>query len=174
MIPTVTQQLEAIKRRLVESVVPELPADAAFAREQTTAINAALDFLIECHEHEYRYAVIEHHDYRSLLAQFAELDGERADLLAEDGPGPDDGARALYSITEQTRRMKDEVERRYARLLCAPSVADRASALLAEVAGRQVEREASWYRGAGFTRDSPEIGGVLDGASNDGIRAGRP
>ena len=46
MIPTVTQQLESIKRSLVTSVAPELPSEAAFARQQVLLIGAALDFLI--------------------------------------------------------------------------------------------------------------------------------
>jgi hypothetical protein len=170
MIPSVTQHLEAIRRRLIESVVPELPADAAFAQEQVLLIGAALEFLIECHEHEYRYAVTENHDYRILLEELTgsgAAAGEAAELLAEQGPAPDDGAIPLRTITEQTARMKVAAERLHSRLVAAqrftagePDV----SALFGRIAVRQVEREAAWFRRAGFTRDADPIEAVLKGA----------
>ena len=165
MIPTVTQQLEAIKRRLAEAVVPELPADAAFAREQVMLIGAALDLLVECHEHEYRYAVVENRDYRTLLERLSRLasgtDAESEELLAEVAPRPDDGALALTTITGQTERLKAAAERLYTSSAVDPGAADESFALLADVAGRQVEREASWYRVAGFTAGAPSIGSLL-------------
>ena len=169
MIPTVTKQLESIRRRLIESVVPELPADAEFAHEQVLLIGAALEFLIECHEHEYRYAVIENHDYRILLDDLTgggTADVEVAGLLAEQGPAKDDGAIPLQTITEQTARMKVAAERLHDRLTTQPPDAaePHASALFARTAVRQVEREAAWFRRAGFTRDADPIDSVLKGA----------
>ena len=166
MIPAVTQQLEAIKRTLVASVVPELPAEAAFARQQVLLIGAALDFLIECHAHEYRYAVVENSEYRTLLKELAgrasTLPTDVADVLAEQGPAPSDAQLPLQTITEQTRRMKVLSERLYADVAAGggvdvPAVLD----LQARTAERQVEREASWFRLAGFTMDAPPIDVVL-------------
>ena len=170
MIPAVTQQLEAIKRTLVASVAPELPPEAAFARQQVLLIGAALDFLIECHAHEYRYAVVENSEYRTLLEGLA---GRAAtsptavtDVLAEDGPAPSDAQLPLRTITEQTRRMKVMCEQLYADVAAgagddAPAVLD----LQARTAERQVEREASWFRLAGFTMDAPPIDAVLAGSA---------
>jgi hypothetical protein len=172
MIPTVTRQLQAIRRRLTESVVPELPPDAAFAHEQVALIGAALDLLIECHEHEYRYAVLENHDYRVLLGELAALAGgggdESAALLAEDGPTPRDGALTLDAVTAQSARMKALVERLHSGLADDPEHAGAATRLLAAVAATQVEREASWYRAAGFTADAPPIADRLAGAARGG------
>lgn len=166
MIPPVTQQLEAIKRSLVTTVAPELPPDAAFARQQVLLIGAALDFLIECHAHEYRYAVVENAEYRALLNELAGRaaapPADATDVLAEEGPAPDDARLPLRTITEQTRRMKVLCERLYADVAAGggadvPAVLD----LQARTAERQVEREASWFRLAGFTMDSPPIDVVL-------------
>jgi hypothetical protein len=170
MIPSVSQQLEAIKRRLIESVVPQLPADAAFAHEQVLLIGAALDFLIETHEHEYRAAVVENHEYRDLLRELqgrrSTPDDEVSAVLAEDGPARDDGAVELRMITEQTVRLKELGDRLYRELAGRGDTVDRpVSDLLAGIAERQVEREASWFRGAGFTRDAVSIGELLRGSA---------
>jgi hypothetical protein len=172
VIPAVTQQLEAIKRTLVASVAPELPPDAAFARQQVLLIGAAIDFLIECHAHEYRYAVVENTEYRTLLEELAGRAAvpppDATDVLAEEGPAPTDAQLPLRSITEQTRRMKVLCEQLYADVAAGggvdiPAVLD----LQARTAERQVEREASWFRLAGFTMDAPPIDVVL-GASASG------
>ncbi|HVV07933.1 hypothetical protein [Amycolatopsis sp.] len=165
MIPTVTQQLEAIRRRLAETVVPELPESAEFAHEQVLLIDAALGFLIETHEHEYRYAVVEHHDYRTVLGELARLGGTTdrpvLDALDESGPGETDAVIPLPELTERTRTMKVLVERLYRRL-SADGVAG-ANELMADLAARQVGREASWFRQAGFTLPgSAHIGSVLE------------
>lgn len=167
MIPSTTQQLEAIKRSLVTTVAPELPAEAAFARQQVLLIGAALDFLIECHAHEYRYAVVENTEYRTLLDELVGRAStpptDAADVLAEESPAPGDARLPLGTITEQTRRMKVLCERLYADVAAdAPAVRD----LQAGIAERQVEREASWFRLAGFTMDSPPIDVVLEGAAS--------
>jgi hypothetical protein len=171
VIPSTTQQLEAIKRSLVTTVAPELPAEAAFARQQVLLIGAALDFLIECHAHEYRYAVVENTEYRTLMKELAGRastpPADVTDVLAEEGPAPSDAQLPLRTITEQTRRMKVLCERLYADVAAGggddiPAVLD----LQARTAERQVEREASWFRLAGFTMDAPPIDVVLSGSAN--------
>lgn len=170
MIPTVAQQLEGIKRSLVTSVAPELPPEAAFARQQVLLIGAALDFLIESHAYEYRYAVVENVEYRTLLEELAERatvsPTDVTDVLAEEGPAPSDAELPLRTITEQTRRIKVLCERLYADVAAGggvdiPAVLD----LQARTAERQVEREASWFRLAGFTMDAPPIDVVLSGST---------
>jgi hypothetical protein len=166
----VTQQLESIKRSLVTSVAPELPPDAAFARQQVLLIGAAIDFLIECHAHEYRYAVVENTEYRTLLEELAGRaavpPADATDVLADEGPAPTEAQRPLRTITEQTRRMKVLCEQLYAEVAAGggvdiPAVLD----LQARTAERQVEREASWFRLAGFTMDAPPIDVVLGGSA---------
>ncbi|MFR9805004.1 hypothetical protein ACL02T_22365 [Pseudonocardia sp. RS010] len=166
-----TQQLTAIRRRIADSVVPELPADARFAREQVMLIDAALGLVIDSHEHEYRLAVLDYHEYRSLLEEFARLAGEGSPSLPEqvaDGPAPDAGALPLAAVEERTRWLKEETARRYSELARRPSTAAQAGTLLAGVAARQVDREASWYRGAGFTADAPPLTDLLGEATPTG------
>lgn len=169
MIPTVTQQLEAIRRRLTETVVPALPESAHFAHEQVLLIDATLGSLIECHEHEYRYAVVEYQDYRTTLAEFAQMiasdEREVIDILDEDGPSVTEAATPLHVITEKTRRMKVVTDQLYQRLSGRSAGGDSsAAALMARLAARQVERESSWFRQAGFTRDDAmPIGALLEG-----------
>ncbi|KAA9160565.1 hypothetical protein FPZ12_017205 [Amycolatopsis acidicola] len=162
-----TQQLEAIRRRLTETVVPELPESAKFAREQVLLIDAALASVIECQEHEYRYAVLEHQDYRELLGELTRLTGtpDRDVLAVLDEAGPDTAAGAvpLTAITARTRRMKVLAERLHGELTSqATEQGSRAFGLMARLAARQVAREASWFRLAGFTKDSASIGQLLE------------
>ncbi|MEU7818466.1 hypothetical protein [Pseudonocardia sp. NPDC049154] len=163
MIPTVTRQLLSIRRRLLETVLPELPADADFAREQAMLISAALEHLAANHEHEYRYAVVENDDYRRALRELDRTgvgSAEVTRLLAEPRPRPDDGALPLAAVTEQTTRMK--------RALVALAQDPRGAAgrHLAALAERQVEREGSWFRAVGFTAESPPIAQTLTGAGS--------
>ncbi|ODU07010.1 MAG: hypothetical protein ABS81_02635 [Pseudonocardia sp. SCN 72-86] len=161
MIPTVTRQLVSIRRRLLETVLPELPPDAGFAREQALLISAALEHLATTHEHEYRYAVVENDDYQRAVRHLNQA-GVRIEeltrLLAEPRPRSDDGELPLATITEQTTRLK--------RALVAMADTPAGAGALAELAARQVEREGSWFRAAGFTAASPPISETLAGTTS--------
>jgi hypothetical protein len=58
MVPTVTQQLRSMRRRFCDTILPALPPDAEFAREQANLMLATFDWLLDTHEHEYRYQVV--------------------------------------------------------------------------------------------------------------------
>ena len=68
-------------------------------------IGAAIDFLIECHAHEYRYAVVENAEYRTFLRELAGRasipSAEVTDVLDEDGPAPSDAQLPLRTITNR-------------------------------------------------------------------------
>lgn len=178
MIPTVAQQLRSIKLRLTETIIPALPADARFAQEQAGLMVATLDWLLDTHEHQYRYEVVENVEYRRLLAELAEGDeatptddatlAEVRDTLSEPGPSPHDAAMALGDLADQNRRLKELTRRVFAALSAVPSAeaAQRARALLAEVANRQGERELAWFRMTGFPQAPGEIAAVLAGGAD--------
>jgi hypothetical protein len=167
MFPTVTQHLQSLRVRLNETIVPELPADARFAREQALLISATLDFLIDNHEHEYRYQVIENLEYRQLLSLLSSEDVEgmtdaRA-LLDEPGPEPQDAQLHLSELAEQNRRLKEITQVVYAAVTADPASdrAVQARQLLADIGQRQVKRELSWYRLTGFPQGAGHISDAL-------------
>ena len=173
MIPTVAQQLQSIKLRLTETIIPALPADERFAQEQAGLMVATLDWMLDTQEHQYRYEVVENVEYRRLLGELAQ--GEEAgstnaatlseirDMLSEPGPSPQDAAMALGDLADQNRRLKELTRRVFTAMSAVPSgePTQRARALLAEVARRQGERELAWFRMTGFPQAPGEISAVL-------------
>ncbi|MDQ0616706.1 hypothetical protein [Arthrobacter globiformis] len=167
MIPSITQQLKSIHLRFKDSVMPVLPDGNDFVHEQAQLISAALEFLIDTHEHEYRYEVIENIEYRNLLNELsqeaAETTPEVRAVLSEAGPAPQEASIPLSDISDQNRRMK-EVSQHLFNALVADSgstKARRARKLMAATAERQVARELAWYRLTGFPQEPGEIGAVL-------------
>lgn len=159
MIPTVTQQLRSMRARLEETVVPALPAEAGFAREQALLMLATLDWLVDTHEHEYRYQVVENHEYREVVAA---LDADSAGVIDRPAPSPEDVAVPLDEIAEQNRLLKDLVAQAHASAARDPGARDRAHDLVSGVARRQRDRELAWYRMTGFPGTQPGIADVLD------------
>ncbi|HEY4004093.1 MAG TPA: hypothetical protein VGM60_02750 [Pseudonocardia sp.] len=171
MMPTVTQQLKAMSASMERTVIPALPAESTFVREQAGVILATLNWLLDVHESEYRYEVTEAQDYRGLLGALLEVEGAEqspqsapirevlAESPAESGPTAGD----LGKVREQGRRMKE--------LAAAfPASADEggleahqtARRLVLAVAERQATREQAWYRSTGFILDNPgDIATVL-------------
>lgn len=165
MIPTVTQQLRSMRTRLAETVVPALPDEDGFAREQALLMLATLDWLVDTHEHEYRYQVVENHEYRELVAALRPDGAESADaaaLLARPAPSPADVAVPLADLAEQNRLLKELVARLLASGTADPTTRDGARDLVARVARGQRDRELSWYRMTGFPGARPGIAEVLD------------
>lgn len=164
MIPTVTQQLRAMRIRLEETVVPALPDEAGFAREQALLMMATLDWVIDTHEHEYRYQVVENHEYRRLVAALGPGDPALADLLARPAPSPGDVAVPLAEIAEQNRLLKEFVADTRESSAEDPAERERSHDLLTGVARRQRDRELAWYRMTGFPGAQAGIAEVLDSA----------
>ncbi|GLZ48144.1 hypothetical protein Acsp06_43290 [Actinomycetospora sp. NBRC 106375] len=164
MIPTVTQQLRAMRVRLEETVVPALRDDAGFAREQALLMMATLDWLTDTHEHEYRYQVTENAEYRAVVRELASDDAEARTVLDRPAPSPADVAVPLADVAEQNRLLKDIVARAHAAAVQDPATRGRAHDLVAAVARRQRDRELSWYRMTGFPGARSGIADVL-GAS---------
>jgi hypothetical protein len=179
MIPTVTQQLQSMRLRLMETIIPALPSDARFAREQAGLMVATLDWLLDTHEYQYRYEVVENVEYRRLLA---ELTGSYGDMITDEAtrrgvhealaaPGPSvrDAATPLRDLTDQNRRLKWLTQRVFTTLSEAPSgdTTRRARTLLAQVARRQARRELAFFRLTGFPQETDDLQAVLAGAAEE-------
>lgn len=170
MVPTVTQQLQSMRRRFCDTILPALPTDAEFAQEQAKLMLATFDWLLDTHEHEYRYQVVENHEYRSLLTALSALSGsDRPEIdssLAEAGPAPDGASVPLTELAEQNRRLKQHAMSLASALLDGPE-AGAARTLLARTARAQGDRELAFYRSTGFPQDAAALGSKLDPAHHD-------
>jgi hypothetical protein len=169
MVPTITQQLRSMRRRFAETLLPAIPEAEEFAREQAQLMLATLDWLLDTHEHEYRYEVVENTEYRSLLTALLTLDNtdldpdllaEAHDELAEGGPAASEAATPLPELADQTRRLKALVERHCTALLDSADARNAAS-LLARTARSQGRRELAYYRATGFPQEPDELRAVL-------------
>lgn len=167
MIPTVTAQLRTMRERLAETVLPALPDDAGFAREQALLMVATLDWLVDTHEHEYRYQVTKNHAYRAAVATLGPDDADAAAVLGRPAPAPEGVAIPLAEVAEQNRVLKEIVARAHAAASRDPANRDRVGALVAGLARGQRDRELAWYRMTGFPRAVSGIGEVLDRGPRD-------
>jgi hypothetical protein len=169
VVPSVPQQLAAIRHTIAKTIMPALAADADFEREQAGLVLASLDWAMDVVESEHRYEVVEHADQRALLAALLDLgpDGERA--------GEQVGARAtleaaaspprdLAPLREQTRALKLAADAVYTAL----GGQHAARALLTRAAQRQTERELAWTRMTGFPGNVPAVADVLDRQAETG------
>lgn len=170
MVPTVTQQLEAMRRRFAETIIPALPQDADFAQEQAKLMLATFDWLLDTHEHQYRYVVVENNLYRRLLAELAALGGRGlpeplcADVracLAEPGPAAEEASTPLPRLEDQNRRIK-QLAMTMAGALQDGADAGAARALVAECAHAQGKRELAFFRKTGFPGDEHDLLSELD------------
>ncbi|MBM4763764.1 hypothetical protein [Bacillus sp. B15-48] len=178
MIPTITQQLKTLKLRMEETIIPALPSDAAFAHEQANLMLATLNWMLDTHEHQYRYEVVENAEYRQLLTELASfpdtlqtdisLKTTIEEILSESGPEPTEAIIPLNNIIDQNRRMKEITEEFYEQIRVHPNnkVANQAQTLLAKLAIRQAKLEVAFFRMTGFPKDAPELRAVLDEFAN--------
>jgi len=167
MIPTVSQQLQAIKRRIEETIIPELPENAKFAREQAAFIVISLDWLLDINEHQYRYEVVENMEYRQLLADMIDRSkGEIADdsiqlirrSLLEPKPPQQDAIIPLQTVIEQNRKLKKLAAELFTMFSKQNgSHANPARDLFARVALRQGRRELAFFSRTGYV----EVGNTL-------------
>lgn len=160
-IPTVSQQLSAIRHTVAKTIMPALAADARFAQEQAGLVLASLDWAMDVVESEHRYERVEHAEHRELLRELLALApaGEACEPLDAAAAPPDD----LPALREQTRALKRCVEQTFATLTANPDSAEirQARRLVSAVARRQTERELAWARMTGFPKGAPGIADVL-------------
>jgi len=172
MVPTVAQQLRGLSAALTKAVIPALDPADGFAQEQAGLVLATLNWVLDVHESEYPYEVVENEEYRGLLTRLAELPVGMADaeletaLKAAGGEGPPAGAEPppLAALRSQTQRYKELADRTYAVMVAggAPEDAARARELMLDVARRQSRREQAWFRMTGFPADvEGDIASVL-------------
>jgi hypothetical protein len=164
MVPTVAQQLAAIRHTLAKTVIPALDPQAGFAQEQAGLILASLDWALDVGESEHQYELVEHAEYRTLLGDLLELrpgDGaeEARQALEDTSAMPDD----LPLLRAENVRLKRLAERMFVALTSAPGTAEalHARQLLTVSARRQTERELSWARMTGFPGAQPSVSDVL-------------
>lgn len=172
MIPTLEQQLRAIKVRLEESILPEIPREAKFAREQASFIVTTLEWLVDTHKHAYRYEVVENAEYRTLLQQMMQrpgfssaeaplLDVARA-ALQEKGPAPDEASMPLDDVLQQNRRLKSAAMTLYTALSERCGSSDNPTRdLMAAVSMNQARREVAFFRKTGWVQPTESLGAVL-------------
>jgi hypothetical protein len=156
VVPSVNQQLAAIRHTIAKTIVPALDPAETFAAEQAGLVLASLDWAMDVVESEYRYEVVEHADQRALLASLRELGAPGGPA-----PGPDDDVPAdLAALRVRTRELKSAVQRAFA-VLADTGSADKARELVAAAARRQTARELAWSRMTGFPGQQPAVAEVL-------------
>lgn len=172
MLPSVTEQLRAIKFRLEETIIPEIPEASEFARDQANFILATLSWILEINEHQYRYEVVENREYReglSLLLNLAKNSSEgeclrdhAERLLASEGPEADEGLIPLASVESQNRQLKKLVAEMYKGLVEQhPDKAEGARSILKALALRQGERDRAFYRKTGYLESTTSLADIL-------------
>lgn len=160
VVPSVAQQLAAIRHTIAKTIMPALTADADFEREQAGLVLASLDWALDVVDSGHRYELVEHADQRELLGALLDLGepgagaAEARALLEATGTVPPD----LATVREQTRALKVAADAAYTAL----DGDEEARALLTEAARRQTERELAWARMTGFPGDVPAVSEVLD------------
>lgn len=172
MLPSVADQLRAIKCRLEETIIPEIPEESKFARDQADFILTTLSWILEVNEHQYRYEVVENREYReglSLLLNLAKdtsegkcLPGHAERLLASEGPGVEEGLIPLTSLEAQNRQLRKLVAEMYRGLVDQhPDKAEEARSILKVLALRQGERDRAFYRKTGYLESATSLGDIL-------------
>jgi len=172
MNPSVTTHLIAVRRRLAESILPALPADAEFAREQAAFVLKSLDLVLSIQEYSYRYEVIELHDYLAGMRALSALDVSnpivdelRAQLLAaldEPSPGPDEALTPLAVLEHRVQSYKALVGAMFEAVSRqAGAAAEEARAVMTRLAGRQVERERALFSATGYTETDRPLAAIM-------------
>lgn len=166
MVPSIAQQLQSLSKALAETIIPALPEDAGFAREQAGLSLATLGWLADVQAHAYRWEVAENAEYRALLQELAALDAGGSDgvreLLATPPPPAHEALPAPEDLAAQNAALKEESGRLFTQLAGADGeTRERATQLLSGVSQRQSTREQAWFRMTGFTGSGPGVGDVL-------------
>lgn len=164
MVPTVSQQLAAIRHTIAKTIMPAIDPGASFAQEQAGLVLASLDWALDVVESEHRYELVEQAEYRELLGALLALDDTvvtpdaRQAIESTLTPAPD-----LATIRAANVELKRQVERAF-RALTAGGNSGRtqdARRLVTGVARSQAKRESAWARMTGFTTPDGAIAEVL-------------
>ncbi|CAN5755071.1 hypothetical protein BH09PSE5_BH09PSE5_05290 [soil metagenome] len=178
MIPTISQQLKAIKTRIEESVIPELPAESKFAREQASFIVTTLEWMLDTHEHEYRYEVVENVEYRDLLQAMLKrniagsvdpsLLAEAKSVIDEKGPSRDEAVIPLRDVLQQNRRLKQAAMSLYTALSANCGARDNPTRdLVSDVSIGQGRRELAFFKKTGWVKSQDDLGVLLGERSSE-------
>lgn len=173
MIPTVAQQISAIRHTIAKTVMPALDPAAAFAQEQAGLVLASLDWLLDTEASEHRYEQIDREDQRAVLmdlvavssgsenAAGSSVSGKAGRVLADTAVAAPD----LLGLRQQNHELAVAIEELFDEVTATDGEnADRATVILASAARRQGERERAWCRMTGFT-SSADISTVLESQS---------
>ena len=171
MIPTVSQQLSAIRHTIAKTIIPAIDPGETFAQEQAGLVLASLDWALDVAGSEYRYELVEHDGYRDVLGQLLALEpaggvGARGRAALD---GPSGAAGDLAALREQNIALKGLVEDAFVALSAEPDepAARDARRIVSALAREQTERELAWGRMTGFPDGAGAIGDVL-AAQSDG------
>lgn len=165
MIPTVDQQLFAIRNTVAKVVLPAIDPADGFAIEQAGLVLACLDWAMDVQASEFRYELVEHGASRDTLRALLELadDPDAQALLDETEIAQPD----LAGIRDQGRQLKEAVAQRFEALCEQPGLRDPARRILTDAARDQAQRELSWCRKTGFPQGPPaDIASVLQGQAD--------
>ncbi|MBD0860360.1 hypothetical protein IA539_03940 [Gordonia sp. zg691] len=164
MIPTVAQQLFAVRNTIEKAVMPAIDTTDGFALEQAGLVLASLDWIMDVQASEYDYERREFAEHRETLSALADLDrstlsADDSELLAATDEPPSD----LAQLRNQVRKLKAAVALAYQRSSEAGgALATDARRVVAAAAARQTRRELAWCRMTGFPQgDQQPIAEVL-------------
>jgi hypothetical protein len=169
MVPTVAQQLHAIRHTIAKVIAPAIDPDESFAAEQAGLVLASLDWVMDVVDHEQRYEQLEHHEQRELLEGLLALApsagaGDARAALAAAAEIPDD----LPALRAQTVELKRCVEVAFDALTATADTPahEAARRLVTAASRRQIAREQAWTRMTGFSGEVADVGAVLAAQSH--------
>ena len=165
MVPTVSQQLAAIRHTIAKTIMPALDPDADFAQEQAGLVLASLDWAMDVVTSEHRYELVEHDEYRGLLEALVAVepggDEASARTAIEAAATPPADLPELRAATVELKRLVEQAFVALTDDAGSPS-AQEARRLVTAVARAQSERESAWARMTGFpTNVTGSVGEVL-------------
>ena len=168
MVPTVTQHLLVMQDTMLRFVLPVIPADQPFAREQAGLIMASLGWLADVNESQQPMETQEHDDLLRLAGGLLELhvdDDQARSRLLELVQSPLGADATLEELRSRSRELKALTARAFDHV--AEADEDRAIALFSGAGGRVVAREQAYGRMTGLVRRP-------DGALHEVLAAQRP
>ena len=155
MIPTATQQLEAMRDTMARFVLPVIPAEERFATEQANLILASINWLIDVNESQAAYELQEQADQHAL--------GEGLLALGLDGLDATAALKVeLASRPAATATLAELREHNQALKAMTAGVLEgahggagaKAVALFMTAATRQVAREQAYCRMTGLAKQA--------------------